>query len=52
MLKDCRVRFGMCGFYKCLRTGAEERDMLSHNSRHPKRRQPTAAFATATPDDH
>jgi hypothetical protein len=25
MLKDCRVRFGMCGFYKCLRTGAEEK---------------------------
>jgi hypothetical protein len=42
MLEVCRVRFDIyvCDFYRCLRTGAEVRGVLSLNSRHPKRRQP------------
>jgi hypothetical protein len=52
MLKDCRVRFDVCVFYRCLRTGAEVRGVLSQNSRHPRGGSTATAFATSTPDDH
>jgi hypothetical protein len=39
----------VCDFYRCLRTGAEVRGVLSQNSRHPRRRQPRSSICHRHP---
>jgi hypothetical protein len=39
----------VCDFYRCLRTGAEVRGVLSLSSRHPKRKQPRSSICHRHP---